>query len=318
MRLFELINRTPNAHGDAIIAFRGDYWIVDSEEDRKIAMEISRKTGMDIEDVISSWPILSQERPDIISGYLNNGILEIDGSIDAHHPATSNMLKKIKNELHLKGIHVNGQPDIDYDETGEFFNSEIRGTLPRKLYHGTNFSALWNIARFGLRPNSGSNWEKAGIQHNNLIFGTTDFSTAVFHANHSLGINDDSGYMDFDDDFPVVIEFLVPDKNKLHPDYDVANQTMGNSEYADHLGYTGIRDYGRMTVDDIVKANPEGRHWKNTAAFAYEGRIPAKFITNIFTNFYDPPYMNNDPKFSGTLKEFFDEYRMIHDFDEDE
>ncbi len=319
------------------LAFRGDYWLLGGFNDEKdipdnVVADIVKHTGLDpmeFQDstaLMSSLSDIASERPDIITGLISDGEMWL-GSREAasHHPQTSSMLKKLIKDLGLYGIHVE-DTDWEGEEAGSFTNRyKVKGELPKVLFHGTTSQYMMDIAKTGIRPGINASWEKAGITHKKIIFGTVDIAGAIFHANKASGFQGgEEIYADPDDPFPVILEFAIPDPSKIVPDYDVASQMMGSTTTTNKLGYTGQRGFDSQHSPDIQNQNPEGRAWKSTGIFGYVGRIPPSYIIRVHTDFHSPEVMS-DPSWRGTLKQFLqgwasqqEEYNRAHEDEDNE
>lgn len=308
-----------------VLAWRGYYWLLPSYRDMNSVPEgvlhtIARTIGIDdfeegddgdqFIDIVSE---ITEYRPDIIYGTIHNNELYFRpmGS-GGQSPITSTMLKKLVQELDLRGVNIDGM--TYHGDESEIYThpSEMKGRIPETLFHGTTSQYMHSIARSGLRPGaSPSNWKEQGIEHDNLIFGAVTLDTATFHANKTAGVPYDPGdgrFMDPDDPFPVIIEFKIPDPNLVVPDYDVASDVVGHTNQADQLGYSAMPNYGRFShADEIAKYNPEGRLWKSASVFGYKGRVPASHIVRVYTDFFSEEPME-DPEWSGSLLYFFQEW----------
>jgi len=327
--------QSPDAVDDyKLIAFRGNYWMLplDGDIPIQVVQDIMTHTGItangdvDPYDFIENITDFFEHRPDVINATVMNNELHIDRhSMATHHPVVSQMIKKLVNDLGLQGTNVAqfGSDDDIYNYHNKF---QSTGDLPDTLFHGTHSGHLIQIAKTGLRAGQAeSNWKDAGISHPNLIFGSVEINDTVFHANKTSGMGDtgETYYeSDPDTEFPVIIEFKLPDKNLIVPDYDVAALFLGRTEQTDSLGYGNSGSYYSQHSSEISDNNPEERAWKSTGIYGYKGRIPPSHIIKVYTNFFDGP-LTDEPSWYGTLPEFFEmleeqreEYFGIEDEDE--
>lgn len=313
-----------------LIAWKGYYWILPPiSEINDISIELLNRitTIIGIKkidnpmDFLYSLDEIKEIRPDVFIGTLEDNVLHYEPQISSSQsPITSVLIKKVVSELKLDGVQVENSDFYDDDINTEYmYPNELKGSLPDKLYHGTTSNYMYSIARTGLRPGiSKSNWDSIGINHKKLIFGADSLNRAAFHANNASGISynrDEVNVNDIEAPFPVIIEFTVPDKNLLVPDYDVASEIVGNTDQTRRLGYTNqhtefgtFKSYNPLKY--IKKHNKRGNLWKSTGVFGYQGRIPPKYITRVYTNFSNDEALS-DPHFWGSLQQFFEEWEQM-------
>ncbi len=321
-----------------VVAFRGRVWLLPwhaSMAEESVLRDMAFHLGLNMDDYDDDtgymMDVFSDDvidnRPDIIYGYIDDGDFHLMGTQFASSvsPVTSPLIAKLVKQL---GLHAAtyGYSTMDGDEgRNTVSRRDMIAGLPKKLFHGTSSETMRSIAKTGLRPGLGSNWANIGIKHNSIIFGAVGLDGAVFHANKSAGMLDTGDNMGYDPDspFPVILEFEIPDPNKVVPDYDVASQLIGvEHPISDRLGYTGQGGYAHQLNTMVADHNPEGRAWKSTGIFGYTGRIPAKFITRVYTSWWNGEPLE-EPEWDGTLQEFFQEwndryYGDQEDFDETE
>jgi len=315
-----------NTKDGQIIAWRGYYWVLPSHIDmidvsEDVLLRIARTIGMDAYEEHDDGEVfmkvlseLVEERPDIIWGQIHDGILYYQPvGAGAQSPITSSMVKKLVHELGLNGAEINGVDWYGYEYDSSYFTKhEMTGKLPKILFHGTTSDYMTSIARTGIRPNvRPSNWKDQNIEHDELIFGATTLGGATFHANKTakMQFDPDDNHPDPEAPFPVILEFKVPDPNMIVPDYDVASDTIGYTAQTYNLGYSNKPGYGRFgNSDELLKKNPEGRLWKSAGVFGYAGRVPANHIIQVYTNFFSGEPLTGQFDWSGSLKEFFEEW----------
>lgn len=331
INLFEIRKRWEPDLEDSeyvVIAFRGDYWLLPTDgEDipEDVLDDIQDRTGLELgDDWYSVLDEIRENRTDVIVAMvdLNDRMLYISPRANelGPNPITSPMIKKLVRELRLDGATLEEYDAYDEFETSRTYydSKEMTGQLPRVLFHGTTAKRALNIIRTGLRPGLGNNYKE--IEHENIVFGTTHLDMAIHHAHNAFNLHQkfdnpseqpDSYAMLEYDDFPVVIEFRVPDPNLLVPDYDVAAQTMGASPDSTRLGYTGMnQSFNRHLNPEIPQRNPEGRVWKSTGKFGYAGRVPPSHIIGIHTTFFDGVISPGRSYWSGPPREFAAAWRQ--------
>jgi len=314
-----------NSKDGQIIAWRGYYWVLPSYNDMNdvsedVLFKIARTIGMDAYEEHDDGDVfmdllseLAEERPDIIWGQIHDGVLYYQPTgAGAQSPITSSMVKKLVHALGLIGAEIDGVDWYGNEDNSYISKREMTGKLPEILFHGTTSDYMTSIARTGIRPNINlSNWKGQNIEHDKLIFGATTLEGATFHANRTAKMQFDpnDNYPDPEAPFPVILEFKVPDPNLIVPDYDVASDTIGYTNQTSNLGYSNIPDYGKYSnSDELVKKNPEGRLWKSASVFGYAGRVPPSHIIRVYTNFFNGSVLTSSFDWSGSLKEFFEEW----------
>ena len=249
---------------------------------------------------------ISEGNPRVIVGRIYDDELYIQSRHTAgHDPVTSTQLKKLVNTLGLYGVTWTTYSYEGEETENTLSRHDMKGDLPSTLFHGTSSKNLDGILRTGLKPGQESNWKDANIEHSDYVFGVTTIDGAIFHADRLSG-------HEYLEDSPVVIEFKVPDKSKLVPDYDVATELYKDDDIYDDLGYSGT---GGVKSSYNTMKNRE-RHWKHTGIFGYKGRIPPSYILTVYANPSGAFIENNDFEFVGTPheyleardREFMDEY----------
>lgn len=208
---------------------------------------------------------LSEERRDILVGQINGDELEMSGAFETFDPQSSTLLKKVFAQLNLKTLKMN----LDNGEESFYWDFQVEDSIPDMAYHGTYSDYLKDIIRLGVRPNMrDSNWGK--IKHTGKIFFSTKFKTAAFHASQAVG--SDKGY-------PVIIKFMIPDKDRIIPDYDM--ETEANPNKTTHRHYDNITS--ELGVDFDMQADwSSDRLSKEMGIYGYKGAIMPKFIKEIY------------------------------------
>jgi len=279
--------------GDYVIAHKGKVWRfnadeeLDEEEEQRL-QNFFDVVGVDIDasnfenywfnDVAQEFE--GENRHDIIFAHLTGSSLGIikSGSFQ-FDPKSSIQIKKLAKHLGARSVTYSEMEDEF--ETGQ---DEITGKIPDKAFHGTSSDYLLNLVKIGLRPRVDSdatgNYDKAGIQHYEDIFFATRFDEAHGHATHtSMGVGG----------LPLVLEFKIPDENKIIPDYDV--ETMSNVDITNY-------EHIDPEVHSKIKKGPlkPERLAKEVGIYGYKGAIPPKFFTRIFVGREQEIYGTEDYK----------------------
>lgn len=133
-------------------------------------------------------------------------------------PTTSLNVKKLAKQFNVKNIiYYSRSPTADdnaEDDKYVYSPAELKGDVPNIVYHGTTSVLLESILQYGLYPGQAPSRFEI-IQHLEHIFFTASFPEAAFYAFHAKRV-DKQKY----ENFPIIIELTIPDKNLLFPDYD--------------------------------------------------------------------------------------------------
>lgn len=281
IRLDEMRVHFNDTHAEypVVIAFRGHLWVFDPQEaSSELINSIAEITGADYPR-LDSWPLLVNrirtERPDIFFGHLDRPkkILYIPKPkmMFPPNPLVSPEIKKIANALGVK--HVDWQPSEDQDPL-TYEMDEIGHDRPQFGFHGTNLRRMGSILRFGLTPNEDqSNW---AVKFPGLVFFTVNPIAASRYAMRATRFSER--------DHPVMIQFNIPDPDRIVPDYDVSAKMIGKTNQTTNLGYTtaGGDDYTNSLDQTVLKHNPKTKFWKQAGVFGYKGRIPASQFRAIW------------------------------------
>ena len=147
----------------------------------------------------------------------------------------------------------------------------MRGETSNIMFHGTTTKYLGEILKTGIRAGrSRSNYDL--ISHPDLIFFSSRFDEAQHHSMHTAQKAGGD---------PMVVEFSLPDKNLLVPDYDVDAQS-GETNIYDYIPEetrNSSANYSSMTGASDALSREFG-------VYGYRGRISPKFISSyhILTN----------------------------------
>ncbi len=265
--LIEMIVRG-EANGEYVVAFKKNIWRFDKIIDPDIAEEISNTLKIDEEEWGDFYDLMDalEGRSDILLGTVDEHykVLYLHGyGSFRFDPQSSILVKKVIKELGLSSVSYTSSDDDE--RTVRKHN--IKGQIPRNVYHGTSTNYIQGLLRFGLVPNrKETNYE--GISHPESVFFTSRTEEALHHAKHTA--NRVGG-------LPVVIELSVPNKNLIIPDYDI---DIG-------AGDTGCYDYICAKLRKNQRGNMEGDSLSLSREFGiygYKGRVPASF----FSSFYLP------------------------------
>jgi hypothetical protein len=261
------------AFKDKIYLFNGEDWGNDPNIDKMIEDIKSTFPNNRIDfEKIEDWQDFKNYLLDddsmlyLIFGDIDGDYINIGYDYFSHSKG-SFLIKKVSQQLgkEIEFRDENGETPQEYDWT------PITGSLPDKAYHGTSSAYIEDILRLGIRPVSRSNW--GDIKHEGLVFFTSKFDVAQFHAETS---NDKAG----EENYPIVIEFKIPNKDLLLPDYDLFLKTLGAE--AGEIYREFIEDsYPSITPRELRELRSNSR---NIGIFGYKGRIPASFITTVYVD----------------------------------
>jgi len=257
-----LINGEPNDSG--IIAYKENIWRLSEYEeiDENIRKEINEKLGtkewLDFNDLREELDEL--ERFDVLIGTLDDGDLYIYNTTLTMDPKSSVLVKKVTKELKLNNVYLYAEEIGDEERIPRYI---MKGKTIDVAYHGTSTKYLQSILKFGIAPNKEkSNYKD--IEHPDAIFFSSRFLEAKNHATHTATKNGGD---------PMILEFKIPNKNLLIPDYDVDIKS----------GESGIYDYIPSRVREDNASNSEMKGSSNSLSrefgiYGYKGRIPSSFI----------------------------------------
>ncbi len=286
--------------GDHLVAYRGRvfrFTDANDDEDQKTveaAAEFLGLTGLDGDDVWDLQNAIHERKPEVLVGRVEDGQLVMTTQSDYRHGRGSRLLQSLLRELGLSGATME-----DYGEASEEMPAgEVAGGLPDSLLHGTTSEHMPGILRRGLTADEtrsnyalGRDPENA-IRHGDTVFLAESPTKAEYHAMnaiHQLGLKRSPSTRNrYGPDrptagFPVIVEFAIPDRAKLVPDYDV---DVWSESGEGSFGQTERQrqkqrdtDYNPRTQEDPFKLS------RRFGIFGYRGRIPAAFIKSmmIFT-----------------------------------
>lgn len=274
-KLNELRNVTtelPNEYNESsIISYKGDYWIINEENFGDNIEDINNKLGADENDLNDLFQFIREERPYILTAYINDETIWVDGYSDFRHSGKSSDLKKIKKELNLP-VNLIYSMIEDEEEQFEIDTENIR------YFHGTSINYLDSILKFGIKPTNKNNFSNYNIVHNDKIFLTNNIEKAYYHAKKSA-INNAS--------YPIIIEVKVPDESKISLDYDLAIDVFGvDSNEVKELGFDDVfyksNSIRSLATGTSYKEEGFGELVNKIGIVSYKGRIPVSHIEHIW------------------------------------
>lgn len=207
-------------------------------------------------DIYEVFEILVDRVNDIVCAKLTNDTLIVyKGKIDNRN---SLLIYKIVHQFKITYVY---DEDVFYDET--LIEPTILDRFPNVGFHGTSSTYLTSILRSVLNQSgTNKNWNFVLVKEiEGRIYFTTKSITALFHANRTTDKIVKSGV-------PIIIEFVIPDKNRIVPDRDV-------------IKYTGITKGTESAKRTSISQKPLSLS-KELGIYAYDERVPASFIQAIW------------------------------------
>lgn len=196
---------------------------------------------------------------DAFIGIISDDILIVQNYI-ANDPEGSRLMMKVDDELELKGIKII-KDKFEYELIKK---NNIKNTLPTIGFHGSSSEDIENILRIGLRPQHTSSW---GLDAKGCIFFSTRMTQPIYHANRKYTL---SNYKYL----PIVYEFIIPDSDKLMPDFDMERLT-GKHNFFDLPEL--MKEPTRLTMNtNALKLSRE------FGIYGYRGNINPKHITHVW------------------------------------
>jgi hypothetical protein len=239
-----------NPIGSYVLSYKENLWLLNDENFGEYKEHILKSLGLtslsnEVEDFSDVMQYIDDKQIPAVVGEVSQDKMLYINAMGSYtmDPKSSVAVKKIVDQLKLKGAITNQQGDFDSEEITK--KKKMIGQIPQVVYHGTSAKYLSNILRVGLTPKpEQSNYPRL-VRHEDLIFFTSKFEEARIHAVHTSEITKDD---------PVVLELTIPDKAKIVADWDV------DREFAIHGSEKMSREYG---------------------IYGYKGRIPATFIKAV-------------------------------------
>lgn len=259
-----------NPNCEFIIAYKEYIFCLNYNCDIKQIEQIEEYLGLEKHagDILELRDYLLEYFPEVLVAHKYDDTLYINTTIENAQYKSSPLLNKVMRALGIQEIKYD---HVDEAEPESVKYYELNKNIPDTMYHGTSSENVLDILRTGLRPGLKSNYNDRHVYHNNHIFLTTKFIKAQMHADQAVRSNDG---------FPVILEFKIPDKNLLVPDFDI--DTIAQNPYRIYPS----QHYSEDKTDGILKQDPF-KFSRDVGVFGYAGRIPASFIINIYTLYED-------------------------------
>ena len=259
------------------IAFRGDLWLFEDLSDEEIE-EIHRTIvsnhpeGKDLPDytVRDQHDLMQWVQETILDSFVGSWdsrrrVIFTNTEIGPS-PTSSPLIKKVVDALGARSIRHETQVmygDDDWEWRNiKYTKKQIRGEIPDNMYHGTSTEYLPGIFKLGLAPGESQTNYPTIVHHYDKVFLTAKFEEALYHAIHTSGKVGG---------FPTVLEFKVPDKNLLVPDYDADVSAIGSDPM-----YPGSNDKRSWASVGPMKAS------KHAGLFGYWGTIPVRNLKSVY------------------------------------
>lgn len=283
--------------GDHVVAYRGRafrFTDANDEEDQATAaaavgfLGLGEKLDPEDADAWSLREAVEEHLPEALTGYIDgDGYLVLSGGSDYRHGRGSRLLRSVLRELDLSGART---PNLGGDIGEETPAREVTGRLPDSLLHGTCSAHMPGILRKGLTAGeTRSNYEMQDIRHPDTVFLTESPVKAAYHADNACrqeGVRRgqpnrmrDRGLRQPTVGFPVIVEFAIPDKAKLVPDYDIDTWSDAGEGFYEQTEQRREKfkekDWSPRTKEDPFKLS------RKFGIFGYRGRIPAAFVKSI-------------------------------------
>lgn len=270
-----LVTYNDDVNNKNFILYQGNLWFYDEgdEQDDDIIAEISKK--LDIDDIDS----LYETNISIIQGYISNDVAYIESQPDFRHTEHSKDMQKLAKELYkinpdiiIKYVGTEYSSDEEYEYEYDITDKKLKD---RDFYHGTSLEFLSGILSTGIKPMEDiSNYT---IKNYDKIFITLNINKAHYHSINTY-LKQPSG----NDNFPIVLDFKVPDVSKLVTDYDLAINVYGSTHpKLDELGYDNSNLRPSTPIKGYDVDNPRDIENK-IGVFGYKGRIPASYIEGVY------------------------------------
>lgn len=267
--------------GEHVVAYRDRlYRFTDAndEEDQALAVEAAEFLGVDIGDDADVWGLAQatrEQKQEALVGRVEDGDLLVEAD-DYRHGRGSRLLRGVLRHLGLSGVRVQYDGNIVEDIPA----GEVTGRLPDTLLHGTSSANMGGILRRGLAADeTRSNYKLHDIRHANTVFLTDNPFKAAYHAENACQPRDKRPWEARSPSgaFPVVVEFAIPDKAKLVPDWDIDVWSESGNAYEKSREMRQLR---RRMGDPTTQEDPF-KLSRKFGVFGYRGRIPPASIRSI-------------------------------------
>jgi len=301
-------------HGDIktakrVVAYKGNIWVLGEEESPETIKSIISVIGYNPDEYGSddddeNWNELeatinatesfhdlvdflnNRSRSDVLVGYLSEKKLHILSSGPfVQDPKSSILIKKVVKALKLSAVSYDDNFDSTSTKVGR---SKIVGEIPNTAFHGTSSKYIMGILKLGLRPlQAPTNYSE--IEHRDAIFFATRFGEAMHHASHTASKTKS---------LPIVIEFTIPDKNLILPDYDI-DTSSGMTHYSD----LDSSDRDRHRKNNKMGSEKSLSMSREHGVYGYQGSIMPRFIKSVYVGDKAEIYSLKDMK-KLTVKQF--------------
>lgn len=284
------------------VAWRQHLWVGSSKDIEKHTQEIYRtiirehprgteiatnKYRADPDDIVQ-W--VNEYIADGIVGTYDRATRTINTLNMWHAPLTSPLAMKVARTLRARYYN---QGD---EETRRFRARQLRGRMPKTVFHGTSTQYFAGIARFGLMPMPDqSNY--TSVIHPDKVFFTANKQEAEEHAFHTATGGgaipqrtlDQEGHENYRrrmsrryTGHPMVVGFTVPDPSKVVADMDVDRSASRNN-------------YDHPDPADTFFSVDSDKASRHVGIFGYRGRVPASFIRQYLVWSFDQEKWFNLP-----------------------
>jgi hypothetical protein len=273
--------------GEHVVAYRDRlYRFTDAndEDDQALAADAAEFLGVDLpgrRDEAGVWELIDvvrEQKQEALVGRVDDGDLLVEAD-DYRHGRGSRLLRGVLRHLGLSGVRVQYEGDVVEDIPA----GDVTGRLPDALLHGTSSANMGGILRRGLAADeTRSNYELHDIRHADTVFLTDNPFKAAHHAENACQPMGRGSWTNRrvapSSTFPVIVEFAIPDKSKLVPDWDIDVW----SEKGE--AYEGSREMRQRQRDSWGRPTTQEDPFKLSrkfGVFGYRGRIPPAFIRSI-------------------------------------
>ena len=117
--------------GDHVIAYKDKVYLINPTDSTSADHDLMKRISLDLDIPFngSPWDLLSSitdHRPDVLYGRIDNGWFEIYRTSGFYHGQTSYLLSKVVNHLGLEGVKYTS----DGEDYKAIFTEDLSGELP--------------------------------------------------------------------------------------------------------------------------------------------------------------------------------------------